>query len=256
MLSVNETTVKRWIRTFDVTVSSKRFWAIRVVAKTWLNADPDRVLDRFHVERPDLIAVVDGHFVIAELKANSAIIWRDTLRHEFSMRELLSPWVAQFGYPEGVAAELIATLRSAFRGVRPLVPEPGFPIVDVPSAPFHRFLHLFALELETDVSSLEFVADVLGLNTTEVAHLFGVRRQAVDQWRQRGISPERAEKLEAVRQVTSLLRRYMRTDAIRGMARTHATAYGGLTMLEMIAASRHQELFALTARSFDFAAAA
>ena len=37
---------------------------------------------------------------------------------------------------------------------------------------------------------------------------------------------------------------------------SNATAYGGLTMLEMIAASRHQELFALTARSFDFAAAA
>jgi hypothetical protein len=38
-----------------------------------------------------------------------------------------------------------------------------------------------------------------------------------------------------------------------GVARKQAHAYGGLSMLEMIAADRHEELLATVRASFDFA---
>jgi hypothetical protein len=43
---------------------------------------------------------------------------------------------------------------------------------------------------------------------------------------------------------------------VPGIVRRPAEVYGGLTMLEMIAADRHEELLEFTRASFDFGRAA
>ena len=61
------------------------------------------------------------------------------------------------------------------------------------------------------------------------------------------------EKAAAVAAVAELLSRKLKTERIPGIARRAATAYGGLTMLEMIERDRHLELLAIVRASFDWA---
>lgn len=100
------------------------------------------------------------------------------------------------------------------------------------------------------------IQDVFGLTDTELAGLFGVRRQAVGQWRARGLPSARQEKAAAVASVGDLLRHRLKRERIPGIARRPARAYGGLTMLEMIERDRHLELLMEVRSSFDWAAAA
>jgi hypothetical protein len=100
------------------------------------------------------------------------------------------------------------------------------------------------------------VQETFGLTDTELAALFRVRRQAVGQWRERGLPSARQEKAAAIASVGDLLRHRLKQERIPGIARRSARAYGGLTMLEMIQRDRHLELLMEVRRSFDWAATA
>lgn len=102
-------------------------------------------------------------------------------------------------------------------------------------------------------SLLDEIQDTFALSTTELASLFGVRRQAVEQWRERGIPSSRQERAAATAAAGDLLARRLKAERIPGIARRPADAYGGLTMLEMIAAGRHLELLDEIRASFDWA---
>jgi hypothetical protein len=95
---------------------------------------------------------------------------------------------------------------------------------------------------------------VFGLSITETGKLFGVRRQAVSQWLDDGVPPARASKVTVVARIADLLDRMLVADRIPGIARTPADAYGGRTMLEMVADDRHEDLLRTIAASFDWAA--
>jgi hypothetical protein len=84
----------------------------------------------------------------------------------------------------------------------------------------------------------------------------GVTRQAIDRWLANGVPPERQEKLAAILAVADLLERKLKSGRVAGVARRPADAYGGRTMLQMIAADRHAELLASVRGSFDWARAA
>ena len=99
---------------------------------------------------------------------------------------------------------------------------------------------------------LDPIAATLGLTETEVGALFGVRRQAIGQWRARGLPSARQEKAASVAAICDLLAHQLKPERIPGVARRPARAYGGLTMLEMIEADRHEELRGLITRSFDW----
>lgn len=99
---------------------------------------------------------------------------------------------------------------------------------------------------------LDPAAETLGLTDTELASLFGVKRQAISQWRSKGLPAARQEKASSVAAIADLLRRRLRRERIPGIARRPARAYGGLTMLEMIERDRHEELRGLITRSFDW----
>jgi hypothetical protein len=93
-----------------------------------------------------------------------------------------------------------------------------------------------------------------GLSKTELGRLFGVSRQAVDGWHERGVPPNRQAKAATVAAIADLLSHRLKAERVPGIARKPAPAYGGLSMLEMITRDRHEELLALTRRSFDWAA--
>lgn len=99
---------------------------------------------------------------------------------------------------------------------------------------------------------LDPIAETLGLTETELARLFGVKRQAIGQWRERGLPAARQEKAASVAAICDLLGHQVRPERIPGVARRAAPAYGGLTMLEMIERDRHEELRGLIERSFDW----
>jgi hypothetical protein len=103
---------------------------------------------------------------------------------------------------------------------------------------------------------LDPIAETFALSETELGGLFGVSRQAIGQWRARGLPPARQEKAARVAAICDLLSHQLKRERIPGVARRPARAYGGLTMLEMIEADRQEELHGLITRSFDWTTAA
>jgi DNA-binding XRE family transcriptional regulator len=101
---------------------------------------------------------------------------------------------------------------------------------------------------------LDPIAETLELSETELGRLFGVSRQAVGQWRERGVPSSRKTKVATVAAICDLLCHRLKHERIPGIARRPADAYGGLSMLEMIERGREDELLTLVRRSFDWAA--
>jgi DNA-binding XRE family transcriptional regulator len=102
-------------------------------------------------------------------------------------------------------------------------------------------------------SLLDPIAETLELSETELGRLFGVSRQAVGQWRERGVPSNRKAKVATVAAICDLLGHQLKPERIPGIARRPADAYGGLSMLEMIERGQETELLTLIRRSFDWA---
>jgi hypothetical protein len=94
------------------------------------------------------------------------------------------------------------------------------------------------------------------LSIAEGARLFGVTRQAMQQWLEGGVPAARQPKVLAVLRIADLLMRNLQPDRIPGVVRSPASGYDGATMLQLIAQDRHDELFESVSRSFDWAATA
>jgi hypothetical protein len=99
---------------------------------------------------------------------------------------------------------------------------------------------------------LDPIAETFELTETELGRLFGVSRQAVGQWRVRGVPSNRRAKVATVAAIGDLLSHSLKPERIPGIARRPAPAYGGLSMLEMIERGREDELQAEVRRSFDW----
>jgi DNA-binding XRE family transcriptional regulator len=100
---------------------------------------------------------------------------------------------------------------------------------------------------------LDPIAETLELSETELGRLFGVSRQAVGQWRERGVPSNRKAKVSTVAAICDLLSHRLKAERIPGVVRRPADAYGGLSMLEMIERGRQDELQTLIRHSFDWA---
>lgn len=103
---------------------------------------------------------------------------------------------------------------------------------------------------------LDSIQKTFGLTGRELAGLFGVSRQAVEQWHQRGVPSDRQAKAAALAAIADLLSRRLKPERIPGIARRPAPVYDGLTMLELIERDRHYDLLEQTRRSFDWAVTA
>ena len=103
---------------------------------------------------------------------------------------------------------------------------------------------------------LDQIAETLELSETELGRLFGVSRQAVGQWRERGVPSNRMAKVTTVAAICDLLQHQLKPERVPGIARRPAPAYGGLSMLEMIERDRQDQLQSKVRQSFDWAASA
>ena len=100
---------------------------------------------------------------------------------------------------------------------------------------------------------LERLSHSWQLSITDIARLFGVRRQAVQQWLDGGVPAARLTKLLAILGIADLLERNVLPERIPAIVRAPGEAYAGRSILEMIAADRHEELLESVRRSFDWA---
>src|SRR3954453_21199936 len=103
---------------------------------------------------------------------------------------------------------------------------------------------------------LDPIAETFELTETELGRLFGVSRQAVGQWRERGVASNRMAKVTTVAAIGDLLGHQLKSERIPGVARRPADAYGGFSMLDLIELDQQDELLTLIRRSFDWASLA
>ena len=165
-----------------------------------------------------------------------------------------SPWLATFGPGEGAALLLQARIRSAAGLGVPAEPVAGTSFQpDLDRLDLARFARHVWLELQGGEGELARLAASWRLSQTDLARLFGVKRQAVAQWLEDGVPPARQPKVLTIVRIAELLERNLRAERIPAVVRSPAEALGG-TMLEVIAADRQDELLSSVARSFDWSA--
>ncbi|MGH2635075.1 MAG: hypothetical protein ACRDHU_02870 [Actinomycetota bacterium] len=229
--------------------------AARGYARAWRDL-VEAVLQAIRRERPDVIAVTDDGGLVVIDANGSASPASERLLDFLALQAPFSPWVARFGPGRGAAVFLLSELRAAVGGLEPLTAAgSALPHWDADQADIARFSHhVWTALAEAAEPELGRIMRVFGLSVTDAAGLFGVRRQAVSQWLEAGVPAARASKVTIVARTADLLDRMLVADRIPGIARTKADAYGGRTMLEMIAEDRHHELLEIVQASFDWAA--
>jgi hypothetical protein len=217
------------------------------------------VLDEAHRARPDIVVRTDeGELAIVDAKGTARRAPLEALETT-SAEAPFGPWTGRFPLEDAVALDLTNRVRQliGLRGL-PLAPADarfGEAVEDAPALRFLRRVR-FHLNHPDEEHPLHRLMDAFGLSKTELGTLFGVRRQAVDQWLERGVPSERQEKLQTLMAIVDLLERKLKPGRLTGVARRAADAYGGKTMLEMIVENRHHELLELVRESFDWASAA
>jgi hypothetical protein len=220
-----------------------------------------RVLDEGRQARPDLVVRTDdGHLALVDIKGTPRRAPVEALESA-SAEAPFGPWAARFPLEEAVALDLVSRVRQLM-GLKALELAPADAgvgdVLDVDDLTARRFLRRvrFHLNHPDEEHPLRRLMDAFELSKTELGSLFGVRRQAVDQWLERGVPSERQEKVQTLVAIADLLERKLKPGRLAGVARRPADAYGGRTMLELIAADRHRELLELIRESFDWASAA
>ncbi len=115
------------------------------------------------------------------------------------------------------------------------------------------WMNRFLTELDhiAERSQLARVLDVWSLSMADAGRMFGVSRQAVDKWLNRGVPEQRRPAVADLEAVTDLLTRYLKRDRIPTVVRRPADHLEGSSMLDLARAGRTDELLAYTREMFD-----
>jgi DNA-binding XRE family transcriptional regulator len=217
------------------------------------------LLDEAHSRTPDLtVRLDDGSIALVDVNGHPTRAPVEALATA-AAESPFGPCADSFELGDAVALDLTSRVRQlvGLRGLDAPARSGGVhvPVGDVAAQRFLRRVrhHLNHPDAE---EPLQRVMDAFGLSKTQLGRLFGVRRQAIDSWLERGVPGERQEKLQTLVALADLLERKLKADRLPGVARRPADAYGGKTMLELIAADRHRELLEIVRDSFDWASAA
>jgi hypothetical protein len=100
---------------------------------------------------------------------------------------------------------------------------------------------------------LSRITETFGLSVTELGWLFGVSRNVAAQWLDDGPPSVRQQKVGVVAAIADILATCLKRSRIPGVVRRSAKAYGGMTMLELVEADRHDDLLESVRESFDYA---
>jgi transcriptional regulator with XRE-family HTH domain len=243
--------------------------------------DPERVRRALADFAPDLIEGLDVQLAAALAGSPGStreyvLLWRRLAARLLAGAQTVSPngaaelilvedastqapfggFASEYGLGQGVALELTSQIREKL-GLTRLPANSPAEAGTFDELTIRRFLTRARMALnQPDGDVLSRLMNSFQLSKTDLAELFGVRRQAVDGWLRKGVPGERQEKLHALVALADLLERKLKPGRLPGVARTPADAYGGLTMLEMIEQDRHRELLALVRQSFDWSTAA
>ena len=217
----------------------------------------DALLASAHDARPELVVRDDsGDYCVAH-DAGCSRAPVELLR-SFAADAPFSAWVHTRGLGAGVALDLVARLRALLPGVEPL-PLPArasLRLYTDDAEALLRFTRLVAEAQLAERSDLERVRGVFGLSITELGALFGVTRQAAGLWLTDGPPAARRAKAATAAAIADLLAHRLKPARVPGIARRPAPAYGGRSMLEVIAADEHEWLLESVRHSFDYAATA
>jgi|GEM_PF-2397069 len=120
-------------------------------------------------------------------------------------------------------------------------------------------LHTIAsevLRLAGSTSALDEIQQVLDLSGPETGQIFGVSRQAVDQWRQNGIPTERMADVERVRDVVRVLYDELIPERIPQVVRNPARGLADRSILQVLREpDGSEQVRAYLARLYSFVAA-
>ena len=215
------------------------------------------VLESASDEMPNLVRKMDDHFGI--LTASNVLSVEPIRYLDHLISEVpFSPLITRFGSDIGVGVVAIDALRLLLPGRHMMRIEVSSGWPDLPEgSDTARYRRLVDLALRSMQPPLARVRELFDLNTGEIADLFGVKRQAVQQWEQNGDVPAaRREKLANLLSVGELLGRKLSSGRLPLVARKQADVYGGLTMLDMVRTDRDGELRKLTEQAFDWSGTA
>lgn len=155
----------------------------------------------------------------------------------------------------GPIAALVSAARGIIADVPPLPTDAGPATLPDPVA-YQRFSRVVLLELSGAGTGLERLIAAWQLSVSDVARLFGVARQAVQQWLDDGVPPARQPKLATILRIADLLDRNLLPERVPAVVRTPASAYGDRPILQAIADDDHETVREVVERSFDWAATA
>ena len=161
------------------------------------------------------------------------------------------PWTAPTADGLGVVTVLVDRLRGVATG---LPQEHVQPTKKIDGHHFAWFLKAMSQEeFEMEHSQpLRRAMETLNLSKSDIANLMGVTRQAVDKWLLAGPPAERASKIGAIAEISDILRYRLLPGLPAEVVRRPAEAYGGRTMVNLIAGDEHEWLLQSVKDSFDF----
>ena len=217
----------------------------------------DKLLAAMHKARPDLVERdEDGRYCI-RYRGRCSRAGVEML-NDFAAEAPFSPWAQPRSPGTGVALELLARVRAIVPGAAPLPLPAGatYPSISPDAGVFREWVDDVRLELRLGESDLARIQAVFGLSVTELAQLFGVRRQAVSAWLVTGVPAARRAKVATVAAMADILAYRLKHERIPGIVRRAASAYGNRSMVEVIAADEQEWLLASVRESFDYSSTA
>lgn len=111
---------------------------------------------------------------------------------------------------------------------------------------------LRSLDLGNARADLARVLKVWGLSQAKAAELFGVSRQAIGKWLQRGLPADRLTAVADLAAATDILARHLKTDRIPAVVRRPAQQLNGKSLLDFVGEGRTQDVLIACRRMFSF----
>ena len=217
------------------------------------------MLRLIHEADPNLVVLDADLPVLVDAGGEPSAVSLEVLE-QGALQAPFSPWVEKFGPGPGVALYLASEIRKFLPGHQPLhLPREWavFPHAGVSQHQFIRFARKVWSQLEERRQpQLETIMDSFAVSKTELARLFGVRRQAVDQWLEGGIPVGRQEKVASVLAISDLLTTKLKPGRVPGAVRRPSGAFGGRSILDYISSDRHLDVLDSLRKTFDWAATA
>jgi hypothetical protein len=90
-----------------------------------------------------------------------------------------------------------------------------------------------------------------GVSGAETGRIFGVSRQAVSRWLDRGVPPGRSEVAADLAAATDLLSRYVKRERIPAVVRRASDTLQGRSLLDLALEGRHREVRDAVRAMFD-----